>query len=278
MTRLFKSDAMKRLTKKCRSKRGTTLVEMIATVAILSIVASLSLEAIAIAGEEFRRVKALSECERSISLFQENVNIYAKNAVRIDLVDVNSINGLPSGSDIGATIDWYKTYTRNGALDSDDVLQDAENDPSDSYIDVFIYRSGEMSYKIAKIEKNPLNNSMGLKELVTFHNIKEINWVCKQSLGSANSVILDYAITSPTDFELLYSQKPGDTFDTNNYSATEGAYSVMTGMVINNMDISGRRGAAQLRMCEDTSSFSTVGPYKGDTNFVVIRTVPRVDK
>lgn len=274
MTRLFKSNAMKSLTKKCRSKRGVTLIEMIATVAILSIVASLSLEAIVIAGEEFRRVQALSECQRSISLFQENVNIYAKNAVSIDMVDTTGVASLGPSDDISDAITWYRDQ-RNASTDK---LQDAEYNVDDQYIDIFIYRSGEMSYKIAKYDKNPANMTSPLKELVTFHNIKEIDWVCKPSQGTYGSVIFDYVITSPTDFELLYSRKNVNTFDSTQYNRKRGSYSVMTGTVINNMKSSGIIGNYNLRMSEDTSGFTSPDAYKGDLNFVVIRTVPRVGK
>lgn len=270
MIKLFKTNAMKHLTKKCKSKRGATLIELIATIAILSIVASLSLEAMAIAGEEFRRVKALSECERSVSLFQENVNLYAKNATSIDLKD-NSAEGF---TDIYAALTKYR---------NDNTLQDAENDSNDKYIDIFIFRSGEMTYKIVKYDKS-LPLSYPFKEIVTLDGIKEINWYCgpsaSASAGSKINYILDYAVISPTDFELLYSSKPGDTFDKNEYSNKEGAYSVMTGTILNNM--SSGPSTTQLRMSEDTSTFPITAnnpfPYKGDTNFVVIRTVPRVAK
>lgn len=282
MTRVFKSDAMRRLTKKCKSKRGTTLVELIATVAILAIVTSLSLEAMVIAGEEFRRVEALSECERSVSLFQENVNLYAKNATKIDLVDLSNDAAFGPGSTISDAVRWYWHNRNNDPTnpDPDFKLQDAENDPNDTYIDIFIYRSGEMTYKIVKYDETLLPTGIPFKEIVTFHNIKEIDWVCRTANSSVDTVLLDYAITSPTDFELLYSKKSGDTFDKDKYSSKEGAYSVMTGMVINNME--SHTGGNQLRMSEDTSNFSSSvaeeDRYRGHLNFVVIRTVPRVAK
>ncbi|MEE0264952.1 MAG: hypothetical protein UD936_04925, partial [Acutalibacteraceae bacterium] len=233
----------------------------------------------AIAGEEFRRVQALSECQRSISLFQENVNIYAKNAISIDLVDTTGVASLGPGSDINDAITWYRDKRNDIATPPELRLQDAEYDIDDNYIDIFIYRSGEMSYKIAKYDENPVNYTMPFKELVTFHNIKEINWVCKPSQGTYGSVIFDYVLTSPTDFELLYSKKPVvNTFDSAQYSKKRGSYSVMTGMVINNMDTSGIIGKYNLRMSEDTSGFASPDAYKGDLNFVVIRTVPREDK
>ena len=47
-----KSGTIRRIGKKAKSKRGATLVELIATVAILAIVSSLSFQAIFIASEQ----------------------------------------------------------------------------------------------------------------------------------------------------------------------------------------------------------------------------------
>ena len=91
MIRVQKTKAIKRLSKNIRSKRGATLVELIATVAILSIVASLSLQAIIVAAEESQRVKIISESQRAISLIEKQINTYARNATRIDMVTYNEL-------------------------------------------------------------------------------------------------------------------------------------------------------------------------------------------
>ncbi len=281
MKKELKSNAIKSFVKKCRSKRGFTLLEMITTVAILAIVSSLSFEAMVIASEEYRRVEALSECERSISLFQETVNTYAKNAAGIYLVDKSGETGSIDDV-ISDYIDW-----RNTDEDLDDPLQDAENNPDNEYIDIFIYRSGEMTYNIAQYDQ-----TNGLEPVVTINGVKSIDWSCKPSQITTSypkqKYILDYAVSAPTSFELLYSKTSGQTFQTDDakkYNRTEGVYSVMTGTVLNNMENS-PIGPDQLIMCEDTSGFYSTSEYvdnsdqlyKGDLNFVVIRTVPRVAK
>ena len=71
-----KSGTIRRIGKKAKSKRGATLVELIATVAILAIVSSLSFQAIFIASEEYQRATKISECQRSVSLMQRNLDKY----------------------------------------------------------------------------------------------------------------------------------------------------------------------------------------------------------
>lgn len=283
MNRFIKTDAMKRLTKKVKNKRGATLVELIATVAILSIVASLSFEAIFMASEEYRRVSTMSECERSISLMQENLNLYAKNAENIIFVD-NSSN---AAATLTNTIEVYPAYRAT----SGDPLQDAENQAGDDYIDLVLYRSGEFTYTIAKYTA-VTGQPVKWEEIVTIGNIKEINLHLKKlkssfDSGTQASYLLDYAIMSPTGFEMSYSRNgnltAGDLITEENaddkiddYSSNEGLYSVMTGTVINNMDSWG--GLNEIRISEDLPATSASSAYKGDCNFVVIRTVPREAK
>lgn len=272
MNKLFKTEAMKRLKKNVKSKRGTTLIEMIATVAILAIVASLSFEAMFMASEEFRRVEALSEAERSISLLQDNLNMYAKNAIGIEFVD-NSAET--------CTIDEaIQKYINKRGTPGHDPMQDAENNPSDEYIDLFLYRSGDFTYTIGKY----VRGSSEPKKIVEISNIKEINLSIKELNSSCNDAsgtnyLFDYAVVSPTGFEMLYSKKDtvssGNVIDSSNYSSNDGSYSVMTGTVLNNIKSS---GTGSLRMSENTSTLGVTGGYKGDLNFVVIRTVPREAK
>ncbi len=279
MNRLLKTDAMKRLTKKIKNKRGATLVELIATIAILSIVASLSFEAMYMAAEEFRRVKSISECERSISLLQDNLNMYIKNASYIKLVDSTS---LPTHYSINDCLNYYiHEVTNNG--DAYDNLEDAENVSTDKHIVIFLYRdpSKPFTYTLDKYTVDPTYGP-GWETIVTIDNIKEINFSLRQLQSSydTKSWLLDYAVMSPTDFEMLYSNAgtlEADSLNTDEYSNTEGAYSVMTGTVINNKVYS--TSASQLRMCENLPATPSGRPaYDGSRNFIVIKTVPREAK
>lgn len=276
MNKLFKTEAMKRLKKSVKSKRGTTLIEMIATVAILAIVASLSFEAMFMASEEFRRVEALSEAERSISLLQDNLNMYAKNATGIKFVD-------NSGGTYTDIDDAIQDYIYNASLPGHDPMQDAENNPADEYIDLFLYRSGDFTYTLGQYDQTKMTNPQ-LKTIVEISNIKEINLLIKELSSSCNDAsgtnyLFDYAVVSPTGFEMLYSKKDtvssGNVIDSSNYSSNDGSYSVMTGTVLNNIKSS---SPGSLRMSENTSTLGVAGGYKGDLNFVVIRTVPREAK
>lgn len=277
MNKLFKTEAMKRLKKSIKSKRGTTLVELVATVAILAIVASLSFEAMHMAAEEYRRAETISEAERSISLLQDNLNMYAKNATSIEFVD----NSGESYLDIEEAI---RTYIYNSSLPGEIPMQDAENNASDEYIDLFLYRSGDFTYTIGKYVQSEYEPD----PIVEISNIKEINFSLKQLTSSFSngatdaSYLFDYAIVSPTGFEMLYSEKyavsSGEVLDSN-YSNEDGSYSVMTGTVLNNIKSNTSvSGSGNFKICEDLTGVALGGSYKGDLNFVVIRTVPREAK
>lgn len=285
MNRLCKTNAMNRLKRKIKSRRGATLVELVATMAILTIVASLSFEAMFIAAEEYRRVASLSECERSISLLQENLNLYVKNASYIRLVDAND----PKYESCVTVGDAMYTYIES-TIDSEekyDDLQDAEHVDGHNYIYIFLYRSGPFTYKLAKYTEIDEHGFGGTKKdittIMTIDNIKEINFNLRQLISSygSKSWLLDYAIMSPTDFEMIYS-KDGtlaeDSLKTENYDNNSGAYSVMSGTVVNNT-VEGT-GSGKLRMCENLPAVypSRPTPYDGSRNFVVIRTVPREGK
>lgn len=269
---------MKRLTKKAKTKRGATLIELIATVAILSIVASLSLEAMFIAGEEYRRVAKVAECERSISLMQENLNLYVKNAKDIRFVD-NSAD--PTATFSNTIDDYFHDRATEG-----DPLQDAENQTTDDYIDLILYRSGPFQYTLAKFKKVGVAGvgvTVSWEPILVINNIKEMNFSMKELTSSFNapgsiSYLFDYAIMSPTGFEMTYAKNDDvdEVVNSSEYSSKEGLYSVMTGTVINNMNDWSHSGTPQLRISENITS--TPNAYKGDLNFVVIRTIPREAK
>lgn len=276
MNKLLKTEAMKRLTKSVRNKRGTTLIEMIATVAILAIIASLSFEAMFMAAEEFRRVESISTAERSIALFQENLNLYTKNATKIEFVD-NHDKTYGAGTNIDHILQTYIMKRGMGGLPP---LQDAESNPSHEYIDIFVYRSDDFTYKIGKY-------TIGHDTPVTIlelENIKEVNFSLRKlsssfSNLSKSSYLFDYAVVSPTKFEMTYSDKfsveSGEVIDKTKYSDKEGSYSVMTGTVLNNIeDIP----TTTLKISENLNGVASAGNYKGDFNFLVIRTVPREAK
>lgn len=280
MKRLFKTSAMKNLTRKIKTKRGATLVELIAVIAILSIVASLSVEAMYMAAEEYRRVRTVSESERSISLMQENIDLYAKNAVDIDFENYDTY---PSTTNINDLLRDYKTVR----VGRGSPLEDAENQPDDDYIDIVLYRSGDFTYTLCKYT-NITGVGDSWEEILTVSNIKEINLDMKKldssysdSGGTNATYMLDYAIMSPTGFEMIYSENKNldvaDAINSGNYSSNEGLYSVMSGTVINNIESWGG-ATADLRICENVPATSTTSAYNGTLNFVVIRTVPREAK
>ncbi len=267
MSSFFKTDAIRRLGKKAKSKRGATLVEMVATLAILTIVATLSLEAMFIARSEQSRITNISESQRSISLMQENLNKYLKTAVDIELCD-----GYASASTIDDAIIQYTSDRNSGS----DPLQDYDNPPisgsADNYNDYIFYRSGTFSYTLAKYYRYHGANSNVFVPIFTVDNIKELKFSFKKliSSGSAEQYMMDYAITSPTNDEFTEGSAIA-----NADNIQKGEYSIATGTILNNIYGSGVSTAvSSMRISEGLISD---GSNDGsDKHFLFIRTTPKV--
>lgn len=268
MSNFFKTDAIRRLGKKAKSKRGTTLIEMIATLAILTIVATLSLEAMFMAYSEQRRVDNISKSQRSISLMQENLNKYLKTAVDIELCDDYDLTE--------PTIEDAIIKFTNDKNSSSDPLQDYDNPPisgsADNYNDYIFYRSGTFSYTLAKYYRYHGSESNVFIPIFTVNNIKELKFSFKKliSSGSAEQYIMDYAITSPTNDEFA----EGKALEKAEYIQS-GEYSIVTGTILNNIFGSGVSTAVStMRMSEGLISDGTNDG--SDRHFVFIRTTPKV--
>lgn len=267
MSNFLKTDAIKRLGKKAKSKRGATLIEMVATLAILTIVATLSLEAMFIARSEQSRITNISESQRSISLMQENLNKYLKTAVDIELCD-----GYTGEATIDNAINKY-TNDRNS---SSDPLQDKDNPPvsgsTDDYNDYVFYRSGTFSYTLAKFYRYHGAESNVFVPIFTVDNIKELKFSFKKlnSSGGTEQYMLDYAITSPTNDEFTEGNAIA-----NADNIQKGEYSIATGTILNNMyGSSVSTAVSSMRISEGLESN---GSNDGsDKHFLFIRTTPKV--
>ena len=290
----LKTDYIKKIGKKFRSKRGTTLIEMLATLAILAIVAVLSLQVVITAMEDYQCVRNISESQRSISLMQENFSKYLRNAVDIQLVD-NSTSTFPSFANALAD---YVTARNGGA----DPLCDADTVATDEYNDYVLYRCGTFKYALAKYyttytKPDGTVISNFFVPVFTVDNIKEASFSFRSINGTSSpsnpdkQYMLDYVFTSPTNEEFRFIKggnaaaiMPTDgsvTADANFIEAianntTKGDYSIMSGTILNNMYGNGySTSTTTLRICEgitDTSG-SNDGSFK---NFIFIRTTPRV--
>ncbi len=292
----WKTDYIKRISRKIKSKKGTTLVEMIATVAILSIVASLSLQALVMAREENRRVDNVSVAQRSISLLQENFNKYLRNAIKIEMIDTDiTYSGCNTVED--ALREFVMSRT-DVSTPEEDRLADAEatTDP-DEYNDYFLYRSGTFSYTLAKFRKSYTAADGTIKTnaivpIFEVSNIKEIQFSLKAlegtKIGTDTYYVLDYVATAPTNEELVMTKSKSDEgFIPGNWTSNsefisvmqnnldKSLYSINSGTILNNMYGSGGSGTASLKISEglkDETTFDTT--FK---NFVFIRTLPKAD-
>lgn len=290
----LKTDYIKRIGRKFRSKRGTTLIEMLATLAILAIIAVMSLQVVVTAMEDYQCVRNISESQRSISLMQENFSKYLRNAVDIQLVD-NSSSTFPTFAN---TLSDYVTDRNTGT----DPLQDSDTVAADEYNDYVLYRCGTFKYALAKYyttytKPNGTIVSNYFVPVFTVDNIKEASFTFRSINGTGSPTspdkqyMLDYVFTSPTNEEFRFIKggnaaaiMPTDgsvTADANFIEAianntTKGDYSIMSGTILNNMYGNGySTSTTTLRICEgitDTSG-SNDGSFK---NFIVIRTTPRV--
>ncbi len=254
-----KSSTIRRIGKKAKSKRGATLVELIATVAILAIVSSLSFQAIFIASEEYQRATKISECQRSISLVQRNLDKYIKTAVKVKFK--NSV----STTNITDAINKFVIDCNKAA---DTKLQDADNDPNDKYCDYILFAyvadpvnaPDALSFRLSKytIGGGP-NNTDAFKPIFTVDNIKEMNFDLKLMNSSPDSILFDYTMNSMTNFEII-----NKSIDNN--LADKSEYSVAAGSVMNNItDTSIALGSLNISTYNDNHK----------TNFVYFRTTQR---
>lgn len=259
------TDTIKRIGKKAKSKRGTTLIEMMATVAILSIVATMSLQAMFIAAEEYRKTKNLSEAQRSISLMQRNINRYLKGAVDVKLVDSSSYPGSTMIDKVNAYID-----DRNG---SPDIMNDSEHprigQPDDEFDDLILYRKDVFTYALAKY--NRYSTSIADAEIFSVENIKEMNFrfyglTSTVSASGDMQYMLDYTITSPTNSEMI--EKNAIVTET-----AGGDYSIASGMIMNNMYGSYSTAVSTLRISEGLNADGSSDSSK--YNFIVFRVRPQ---
>ncbi len=288
------TDYIRRLGKKVKSKRGSTLIELIATVAILSIVATFSLQAIMIAHEESIRVNNVSVSQRSISLMQKNLNKYVKNTVAIDLVNVN--DSMDSIGTFEEALNDYKDK-RNTSIPPKPFMDHDASPDTDDYDDYILYRSSTFRYTLAKYNKA----SMSFKPVFTVDDIKEVNFTFKLLTGTQGSgkgdYEVDYCISSPTGKESVFVKGGGSdelrakanapwTYG-NDFkqmvkdNLAEGDYSVVTGTVLNNMygDVS---TASSVRISEGFTTDTTASNYDASKdndgsyrNFIVMRILPK---
>lgn len=273
------TDKIKRMGKKAKSKRGATLIEMVATVAILSIVATMSLQSMFMAAEEYRRVDNLSQAQRSISLMQENFSKYAKTAVNVELV--NRWSGEANISDaINKFVD-----EKNAPASLDPLCDSEDSTHNDKYNDYILYRSGTFAYTLAKYQRFAVGGSSAFIPIFTVENIKEINFNFKGILSTRDAsgneqYMLDFTITSPTNEEIKIQKSvqnsglPATDLDNairNNIGG--GDYSISTGTILNNMFGTYSTSVPTMRISEGLTS---TGSDDSDKNFVFIRTTPKV--
>lgn len=255
---LLKTDAIRRLGKKSKSKRGATLVELIATVAILAIVASLSFQAIFIASEEYRRVTKLSECQRSISLMQENFNRYVKTAVKIELKSYST------ATNINQAVNNLKAEL----IAAGDRLQDAENNSSDTYVDYILcaYVPDPANPNILGFRLMKFNSGTNdFDNVFSVDNIKEMNFCLRKMNSSAavtgnSTYLLDYTMTSMTNFEIINRSIDNSLADKSNYS-------VVSGVILNNIK--------DLAIPSGILTINNDSATNNKTHFVYIRTTKR---
>lgn len=276
MFTLKKTKALKRLSKCVKSKRGATLIELVATIAILSIVASLSLQAIFIAGEQSRRVNDISECQRVVSLMEKQISMYARNATKIDFVTEN----VTEFEDLNTAISNYvdRRNSPPAGVDPDPFHDDdvtTSGKTADKDADYILYWAGNgatnnstgFHITLAKYNKDATGSNK-FETITTVDNIKEINFMIrelssKKLTATDSSYLLDYTLISPTGFEIL-----DQTLDSG--AAKKGAYSVFSGVVLNNVkNFSGPHLGNSFRISEPIVRSNGSKDY----NFVIFRTV-----
>ena len=130
MKKKFVSDTLKRLSKQCtKTKKGSTLVELICTIAILAIVSTICLSSLYSLSSIAEKGQNISVAQRSCSLFSEQFAVYAKNSPYIQLY-----NSMP--------VDFYGY---NSAAPSPNItdLMDADVPTMGDYDEFLIYEGSQ---------------------------------------------------------------------------------------------------------------------------------------
>lgn len=168
-----------------KSKKGTTLIELVATIAILGIVSSISLGALYSMADIAKAGQKVSVSQRVCTLFSKQLSLYGRNASNIDFYST-----MPSS-------EKYDEHSNpNGFMNKDQSCGDK--------IDYFI-AAGSAENSIDFLMFDSSVTPCRYKVITTVDKIKSIEFTVKRlNLPdySIKKYMLSYSITTTENYEI----------------------------------------------------------------------------
>ena len=182
MKRIFTKRIQRFAVRHSKSKKGSTLIELVATIAILGIVSSISLSALYAMANIAKNGEKISVSQRTSALLSEQFLVYGNTATAIE------------------TYTSIPTLIKYDELNCPDGFMDADADPPvGDKNDYFISADGKGNILFQKFDFS--TSSYSLKTITTVDKVKSIVFRNK-TLNINNKHLLEYTITTTDDYEI----------------------------------------------------------------------------
>lgn len=223
----FKKHLSKRSVK---NKIGSTLIELIAVVCILSIASTVSISGLFAMANIAKRGQDLSLCERTSDMISKQLSIYGNTSSYVDSYDSKpQLDAYPSSLTGFMDAEITKEETKDGKkVITYPYTKDMKND-------YFLYADPNTNYRIvlARFEASDSDNptsgdSNKLTPIVSIDNVKSITFNLKKLSTTETKYILQYTVTTvgsnvwdkDTDKRVEYTISSGVVLNNTNSSNT----------------------------------------------------------
>lgn len=195
-----------------KNKIGSTLIELIAVVCILSIASTVSISGLFAMANVAKRGQDLSLCERTSDMISKQLSIYGNTSNYVQSYDSKP------------TLEAYDESARpSGFMDVDNGIGNKS--------DYFLYADPNTKYRLilAKFDTSPGDpTGHKLTPIVSIDNVKSIKFDLKQLNTDEKKYILQYTVTTvgsnvwdkDTDKRVEYTISSGVVLNNTNSSFT----------------------------------------------------------
>ena len=213
-----------------KNKIGSTLIELIAVVCILSIASTVSISGLFAMANVAKRGQDLSLCERTSDMISKQLSIYGNTSSYVESYDSKpQLDAYPSSATGFMDAEITKEETKDGKkVITYPYTKDMKND-------YFLYADPNTNYRIvlARFEASDSDNptsgdSNKLTPIVSIDNVKSIKFDLKQLNTDEKKYILQYTVTTvgsnvwdkDTDKRVEYTISSGVVLNNTNSSNT----------------------------------------------------------
>lgn len=214
-----------------KNKIGSTLIELIAVVCILSIASTVSISGLFAMADIAKRGQDLSLCERTSDMISKQLSIYGNTSNYVQSYDSKpQLDAYPSSA--------------TGFMDAEITKKEKNKDgeevitypyTKDMKNDYFLYADPNTNYRIvlARFEASDSDNPTGgdsnkLTPIVSIDNVKSITFNLKKLSTTETKYILQYTVTTvgsnvwdkDTDKRVEYTISSGVVLNNTNSSNT----------------------------------------------------------